>query len=256
MSASPTTPRTRQGDTSAGRRVSGARLLAALGLWIAMAGGAGLGTWAGLAAALPGWASADRLSILIVAEVYLALIVALMLAFGGASGLRDRLRLGRTSARDIRSAVAVWAGCWLAAPLVTLVLSPLLGSLDEFADVLLRIGSDWGRLAWAGPLLFVLILLRVCLLAPLAEELLFRGALYGWLRQHLNVVASILLSAVAFAAVHQSLVLMPAAVILGSGLAWVREHTGSTTPVFVAHVLNNVAFVVVAYLVTGWAVPR
>ena len=43
-----------------------------------------------------------------------------------------------------------------------------------------------------------LSLLRACLVAPLAEELLFRGALFGWLRRRLPAWPAILVSAALF----------------------------------------------------------
>ena len=66
---------------------------------------------------------------------------------------------------------------------------------------LLHFGSDMSRFPPAGPIVLGLIVIRACLLAPLAEELLFRGALFGWLRDRLSAGLTILLTAALFAGI-------------------------------------------------------
>ena len=65
--------------------------------------------------------------LVIVAEVYLALVVALLLAFGGPGGLRDRLRFQYTSSSDLRLALGVWVLCWAASALTYVAFSSVLG---------------------------------------------------------------------------------------------------------------------------------
>jgi membrane protease YdiL (CAAX protease family) len=76
------------------------------------------------------------------------------------------------------------------------LLAPLIGPWSDVVELLRAIGSDDRRLATAGPGVAAIILLRACCLAPLGEELLFRGALFTWLRQHLNAPLTIVLTAV------------------------------------------------------------
>ena len=96
--------------------------------------------------------------------------------------------------------------------------------------------------------------LTAVLLAPAGEELLFRGALFGWLRRRLHAAATITVTAMLFAAIHMMPALLPLTFIFGLGFGWIRERTGSTTPAFVMHVVNNVALIAGAYLVAGWNV--
>jgi membrane protease YdiL (CAAX protease family) len=251
-SAGPETVTARQGQDSL---VSGRRLLLAIALAIGLAVPVGMATPPTLSAVAPSWGQIDQLAAVITAEVYLAIILAHLLAFGGLSGLRYRLRLGRTSVRDLGVAFAAWVGVWVAAGLVYLALSPALRWLDDIGDTLLWIGSDGGRLAYAGPALLTVALVRACLLAPLGEELLFRGALFGWLRRRLNATVAIASTAALFAIIHPLPVVWPLTFLFGVGAGWVRERTGSTTPFLVMHVLNSVAMITVAYLVSGWDVP-
>ena len=247
-----------RGPLASGRKrlaegeVSGWRLLLALVAWIALSVAGGVAAWNCLNALAPEWGGTDGRVLVVVAEVYLALVVALLLAFGGPAVLRDRLRFRYTSARDLRLALGVWLLCWVAIALTYVALSPVLGPPQDAMLQLLRFGSDMSRLPAAGPIALGLIVLRACLLAPLAEELLFRGALFGLVRRWLPAAPTIVLTAVLFAGIHMMPLLLPVTFLFGIAAGWVRERTGSTLPFFAMHVLNNVLMLIVAsVLVAG-----
>jgi membrane protease YdiL (CAAX protease family) len=232
--------------------VGGWRLLLAIVAWIALSVAAGMATWASLNALAPAWSSStDGPVLVIVAEVYLALLVALLLAFGGPAGVRDHLRFRYTSARDLLLALAIWALCWVAIALIYVALAPVLGPPQNAGLQLLRFGSDMSRLADAGLFSLALIVVRACLLAPLAEELLFRGALFGWVRKRLSAMPTILVTAALFAAIHMEVLLLPVTLLWGIAAGWVRERTGSTVPFFAAHVVNSVVMLAIASLLVA-----
>ncbi|GJM21501.1 MAG: hypothetical protein DHS20C15_14160 [Planctomycetota bacterium] len=74
---------------------------------------------------------------------------------------------------------------------------------------------------------------------PFAEELLFRGALYGGLRYRLGPWRAAFFSGLIFAVIH----LDPAHILpltgLGILLAWIYERTGSLAAPALVHILNN-----------------
>ena len=76
-------------------------------------------------------------------------------------------------------------------------------------------------------------------LAPLVEELVFRGLLYGWVAGRWGTVAAWIVSSLAFAAAHVE----PAHIILVLPLAlwfgWLRRRTDLLLPSLVAHMVNN-----------------
>lgn len=150
--------------------------------------------------------------------------------------------------------LAVAVLVWVAATALYLGLDPLFGWLDEIRSTLLWIGADGGRLEHAGPALFASAAGRASLLAPVVEELLFRGSVFGWLRRRANGPVTIAVTAVLFAGIHQMPVVLPLTALFGLGAGWLREHTGSVTPCLALHVLNNVALITVAYLLTVWQV--
>ena len=98
----------------------------------------------------------------------------------------------------------------------------------------------------------------VCMLAPLAEEIVFRGAIIRALQTYFNSKnlqfsifnfqlgrsLPILVSALIFAGVHFNPAQMPHAFIVGCLLGWLFVRTGSIVPGVILHWINNsVAFV-------------
>jgi membrane protease YdiL (CAAX protease family) len=77
------------------------------------------------------------------------------------------------------------------------------------------------------------------LLAPVAEELVFRGLLYGWLAGRWNNLAAFILSSLAFAAAHTEPLHIVMVLPLGFWFGWLRWRTGSLVPTIVAHIINN-----------------
>lgn len=90
----------------------------------------------------------------------------------------------------------------------------------------------------------------VCMLVPLMEELVFRGAiitaLTEWLKDRPYDQAAkqwliIVISACFFAGVHMNPAQIPHAMIVGILLGWLFVRTGSILPGFILHWVNNSA---------------
>ena len=88
--------------------------------------------------------------------------------------------------------------------------------------------------------------LAICLLAPLAEELVFRGAvlreLLAWMPERKWLMIGV--SAVIFSVIHFNPAQMPYAFATGLLLGWMYERTGSIAPGIAFHWTNNT----IAYL--------
>ena len=86
-----------------------------------------------------------------------------------------------------------------------------------------------------------------CVLAPLVEEIMFRGALYQHLREigpglakWASVAFSVLVSGFVFAAIHpQGWLGVPVLMSLATAFALSREWRGSVVPAMIAHGINN-----------------
>lgn len=94
----------------------------------------------------------------------------------------------------------------------------------------------------------------LCMLAPLMEEVIFRGAIITALQRFCEekrikgLKAStmiVLLSALFFSLVHMNPAQMPHAFIVGLLLGWIYIRTGSIVPCFVLHWINNSAAYVI-----------
>jgi uncharacterized protein len=84
-------------------------------------------------------------------------------------------------------------------------------------------------------------------LAPIVEELFFRGFVFGVLKERMPVWLAILLSALIFAVYHFSLWLVVPIVLLGIALAWLAHWQRSIWPAVACHGLNNLLAVLVVY---------
>ncbi len=93
----------------------------------------------------------------------------------------------------------------------------------------------------------VLLLILVAVIAPIAEELLFRGMLYPVLRRSGGVTLAIILSALLFGLAHVVPVLIPGLFFVGLILAWVRERSGSVIPGMLIHALQNGIIIIAIY---------
>lgn len=86
---------------------------------------------------------------------------------------------------------------------------------------------------------FGLLILLVAVIAPIAEELFFRGMLYPLLRQRWSPAIAIVVNGFVFALIHFIPILIPGLFFVGMVLAWVRERSGSLIPCILVHALQN-----------------
>jgi membrane protease YdiL (CAAX protease family) len=105
------------------------------------------------------------------------------------------------------------------------------------------------------PPMFAASLLVMGALAPLVEEMVFRGLLYGWLAGVWGTTAAWLISSVCFAAAHIELAHVLLVLPLGLWLGWLRRRTDSLWPSLVAHMVNNGLAVAAAALLDAGGQP-
>jgi membrane protease YdiL (CAAX protease family) len=150
-------------------------------------------------------------------------------------------------------------GWWTAVRLIALLLvvfvvlsvvwSEVLHPEEE--KLLEQLGSN------EGTLLLALSAALTCVVAPICEEILFRGYVFTALRNWRGTLPAAVITAVLFGGVHVGsapvLDLVPLAG-LGFGLCLLYRYTGSLYPSIVAHSLNNsIAFSSLEHW--GWQLP-
>jgi CAAX protease family protein len=159
-------------------------------------------------------------------------------AVGMASGWKFRLKeaLGRLGLRSFQPSAIGWMFAVLGAY--------YLGAIAFSAIVLEPKQEDIGKeLGVCNPGIGIALfaVISIIVLAPLAEEIFFRGFFFAGLRKRWSLWPAALLSGAIFGLVHAPT--GPTAAIplagLGVGLAWLYNKTGSLYPSILAHFLNN-----------------
>lgn len=97
----------------------------------------------------------------------------------------------------------------------------------------------------------VLVLLVVVVLAPVFEELFFRGLFYPALRRRLGPTSAIVLNGAIFGIIHFQPLFMLSLILVGIVLAYLYEKTDSLAAPIIAHALYNLVVTVVS-LLAGW----
>ncbi len=98
-------------------------------------------------------------------------------------------------------------------------------------DLIAPGGFSWSRL--------LITLVFVGAIVPFAEELFFRGLVFGWLRRRMSVWLAASVSGLGFALLHGIWWLIPALVLLGIVLALIYERSGSIWTAVITHGLFN-----------------
>jgi membrane protease YdiL (CAAX protease family) len=91
------------------------------------------------------------------------------------------------------------------------------------------------------PANWVLLFATVAVIAPLLEELLFRGLLQNSLSNRMPIWAAIAISSAIFAAIHMQLYAFPALMALGAVFGYIYHKTGSLRVTILLHMINNAA---------------
>jgi hypothetical protein len=99
--------------------------------------------------------------------------------------------------------------------------------------------SDLG--VWGG-------ILRIVIIAPIVEELIFRGMIMSGFSRNYHPAFAIFFSALLFALFHLNPWQFPAAFALGIILGWIRIRTGSVLACIAGHAIHNgLVFLTVLY---------
>ena len=89
------------------------------------------------------------------------------------------------------------------------------------------------------PAMFAASLFVMAVLAPMVEEAVFRGLLYGWVAGRWGATIAWFVSSVLFAAAHVEPAHVLLVLPLGLWFGWLRQRTDSLWPSLAAHIVNN-----------------
>lgn len=95
----------------------------------------------------------------------------------------------------------------------------------------------------------LVVVIAIVVLAPIAEEVFFRGVVFNALRREAGRRWAFLGSSVLFSVIHLSLVAVVPILVLALGLAWVYERTNNLLAPIAMHATVNAISVALALLV-------
>lgn len=148
------------------------------------------------------------------------------------------LGLRPPTSRALRLATGAAGALWLLATAVEVGQATVLGPHPQALIVALESHS--------GPVSFGFDLVTAAVIAPFAEELFYRGLLFGAIAQRASFPVAAAISGVLFGIAHGPAAAIPISV-LGIGLAYVYHRTGTIAASMATHGLVNAVEVVALY---------
>ncbi len=163
-----------------------------------------------------------------------AYVVAMALTLAGFVYYRRRRKgpriIARFSLKGLNPVLLLWGGVFVLATAV--VIEPLLNALPDVPDA-------YGRGWWA--------FLMLVIMAPLFEEVIFRGVILESARAKQGVMAAWIVSSVVFGLAHVHPTVAVNAGLMGLILGFIYIESGSLWTPIVLHAVNNgIAFAVMS----------
>lgn len=174
------------------------------------------------------------------------------------------LRLSATPVRDVFAGIGCWlmglpvmAGGFLCTIAISAAIDAMRGAGDPLAPMEQPSHPIVQEVAHGGGMLVVALLAVV--LAPLAEEIFFRGCLYRHLRDATghrgrapSTAFAAIVSGTVFAAIHpQGLTFIPVLAAVSWALVHAREWRGSLLAPVTAHALHNGFVTILLWILVG-----
>lgn len=192
------------------------------------------------APSLMSWLLASSVGGLLLNSVmYLVALLLLLEPYRYFKGLawRDMLKIVGLD-KPFRANMVLWAvGMFLVSLLVAGLLAELIQSV--IPGVNMDEAQDTGFNGASGLLGLTAAFLALVVVAPLLEEAIFRGFLYGQLRKYSGAITSSLLVSLTFGAVHLQFNVAVVTFVLSLFMCYLREKFDSIWPGVLVHVLKN-----------------
>lgn len=150
---------------------------------------------------------------------------------------RGKGKVFRLSMRGFNPMLILWG--FVLVLITGIVIEPVLNLFPEsFLDLLNQMGANGG---WS--------VLMLAILAPVMEEVLFRGILLESVREKYSSGRAIVVSALMFGVIHVIPQQVVNAFVIGLILGFIYVRTDSLWPVIIIHALNNA----MAYVIMQWS---
>ena len=148
------------------------------------------------------------------------------------SGIRRQLRIARPRWPRLILVIVATAGAVILVDQIYVITQSFSPVPDDYAEAIRELKPD-------GPLQFTVTLMGLCMLVPLAEEIVFRGLIQQIFTRNMGPILAVALSGAVFGAVHLNAHLLISITVFGWYLCWVYYATGNLTYTIVSHALFN-----------------
>ena len=134
--------------------------------------------------------------------------------------------------------------CVPLAAIANVIVQVFFGTIENpQLETLAPSGFQWSSL--------IVALIMTAIIAPILEELIFRGFLYRYLRERMPIKAAMWVSAAIFASLHMIPELIPALAVVGYVLAYVYERSQTVLAPIIAHSVFNAVMTVATFAILG-----
>lgn len=159
---------------------------------------------------------------------------------------RNDLTLGRSFLKAVPLFIMFLPVVWIATLLWSNVLSGLeaAGVIEGYAPQELITLFQNGGDAFA----IVVLVLMAVIVAPLVEEIIFRGCIYRFLKSQTTMLGAQIISGMVFASLHANLLSFVPLVVVGILLAHIYEKTGNLTVAIWFHAFFNAFSLLMLFL--------
>lgn len=162
--------------------------------------------------------------------------------------IRELIGLARRPViKDIGFGFVAWGAYMALATFVNVILSTYAQGID------LEQAQDIGFQSLMGQLDLFYAFLVIVVLAPIVEEIVFRGYLYGSLRPRMPWWVAGLITSVLFGLVHGQINVGVDTFILSMVLCYLRERTGAIWSGIFVHSLKNALAFYILFVAPDWA---
>jgi membrane protease YdiL (CAAX protease family) len=156
-------------------------------------------------------------------------------------GLRGQLRLTRPRVHRLILVMIATAAAVVLIDQIYVINQRFSPVPDDYADAIRELKPTT-------TFQFIVTFAGLCLLVPLAEEVVFRGLIQQVFTRNMSAVIGVVLAGATFGAVHLSAHLLVSITVFGCFLGYVYHVTGNLTYTIVAHaIFNTVAFAQLAF---------
>ena len=158
---------------------------------------------------------------------------------------KEELLINKTSKFNIVFAIILGVACWLfnSGALSLIDEAGLFSSQFQYMEeVLSPLGSGS----------VIMSIITIGIVAPFAEEFLFRGIIYNTLKKKISIKWTIIIQAVLFGVFHGNLIQGSYATLLGIVFGYVTYKTKSLWPAVIIHMVNNLIATMFMYVPSAW----